>query len=347
MKSINLHDKSWRRREVMLQERTMSFQEILQKAENTRSQLSEWVEELEKKIHCLSEEQSDWEERQSILEERNQSLARMNMELARANSLAAEWMAVVELKEEEIRKLNHSLSYANVRSATLVAEREIQMEELNKLNELLFSEILERKKAEEENRELNERLREANAELEQLATLDTLTELLNRRGLFQRLEKLQLDGTSSPLGVIFADFDDFKRINEVYGHAGGDLMLQEVSQRLKSVFRSTDSLSRIGGDEFLAVLPKVSLSALTSVAERCRELTCTEPVLIQGQPVHVTLSLAAAILPPGVSSLEDILAFTKQALKHSKKQGKNQVTVVRQKELASGVFDSISSGFEA
>ena len=264
------------------------------------------------------------------LEERNASLRTSNLELARANANAAELMAIVEIREDENQRLTRSLASANARAAGLVAEREIELEEKERLNKKLVNEISERRKAERENAALAAQLKAANEELDRLATLDALTDLLNRRGLARELdaELHRAARTGTQIGVLFADFDDFKNMNERFGHSGGDVALKEVGRRMKASLRATDHLARIGGDEFLALLPAVERETLGIIASRLHQSACTEPVRIRDEQVRITISAAAALLPADVTSLDGILGLTCNAQKKSKETGKNRVTFV-------------------
>ncbi len=264
------------------------------------------------------------------LEERNSSLRSSNLELARANANAAELMAIVEIREDENQRLTRSLSSANARAAELVAEREIELEEKERLNKKLVREISERRKAERENAALALQLKTANEELDRLATLDSLTDLLNRRGLTRELdaELHRAARTGTQIGVLFADFDDFKSMNERFGHSGGDVALKEVGRRMKASLRSTDHLARIGGDEFLALLPAVERETLELVARRLHTSACGQAVRIRDEEVTVTISAAAALLPADVTSIDAILGLTRNAQKHSKESGKNRITFV-------------------
>jgi len=286
--------------------------------------------ECEQLMDRLAASNAEAAELMAELEERNESLRSSNIELARANANAAELMAIVEVREDENQRLTRSLSSANARAAELVAERELELEEKERLNRKLLREVSERRKAERENTALTAQLKVANEELDRLATLDSLTDLLNRRGLSRELdsELHRAARSGGQIGVIFGDFDDFKAMNERFGHSGGDIALKEVGRRMQASLRATDHLARIGGDEFLALLPAVDRETLAVVAGRFHASACREPVRIRDQEVTVTISAAAAILPPDVTSIDSILSLTRNAQKFSKESGKNRVTFV-------------------
>lgn len=193
---------------------------------------------------------------------------------------------------------------------------------------VFIRDISKRKAAEQKLRELASELERANAELRRLATHDPLTSVLNRRGCEQvltvELERARRQGAG--LVALLVDCDDFKSINTSFGHVGGDGVLRGIAKRLGSALRRTDSLSRIGGDEFLVVLPMTRFAEAASVAERVRLSVSGKPFICSGARVNVTVSIAIANVPPHeVDSLEDVLALARDGLTRSKRSGKNAV----------------------
>jgi diguanylate cyclase (GGDEF)-like protein len=171
-----------------------------------------------------------------------------------------------------------------------------------------------------------ERLERDKDSLLELARTDPLTELANRRGLQEAWERSHLSA-SEGMKVILVDVDDFKRVNDLLGHDVGDLVLQTIASRLKAALRSTDFASRIGGDEFLALLPQASAQEAAAVAERIREDIAGRPVQLPSGPFKVTVSLGVVSVPTTCQGLEDLLAVTHHSLYRSKHEGKNRVTL--------------------
>jgi len=306
----------------------------------TRAKLQLWEgrrEELERLNRRLAEVNVDSAELMAELEDRNDSLKATNAELARANAHGAELMAAIELKEEEILALNRSLSRANVRAAQLLVERESQLAELEQLNHKLQAEVRRRKRAQREQKQLAERLQAANADLDRLATLDSLTQTLNRRGLERELlaHLNRAHRSGDAVGVLLADLDNFKAFNEGYGHAVGDIVLTEVSRRLANSLRVSDSLARIGGDEFLAVLPAVDRDTALAIAERVRAAIATTSIPAGEVALSATVSLGVGLLPESITHIDGILRFLKDAQAASKQQGKNRLTYVESPTLES------------
>ncbi len=168
---------------------------------------------------------------------------------------------------------------------------------------------------------LNERLR-------QQASIDPLTGLFNRRGLREALFReahsaaRQADG----LVAILVDLDDFKRINDSLGHAVGDVVLREVSTVVRRALRISDYASRIGGDEFMLLLPNTRYLEGTRVAERIRRAIFTENIIQTGlKNPAITASLAVMSVEPDSSSVDELLTQMHQVLKRSKSSGKNRV----------------------
>lgn len=186
---------------------------------------------------------------------------------------------------------------------------------------------IERKRAQEEIKNLTGQLQEANEQLDKLASNDPLTDLLNRRGLERALQheaNLVNRGKERPIAIL-VDCDDFKGINEKYGHAIGDLALKVVADGLRNSLRVVDYAARIGGDEFLAFLPCTSQEDGLIVAERIRETVANSVVRLPGADVTVTVSLGVSSLG-NIWTIEGILAACRNALKDSKAAGKNTIS---------------------
>lgn len=179
----------------------------------------------------------------------------------------------------------------------------------------------------QERHRLRSELRAANDRLKRLASADPLTGLLNRRGLEDAVatEVARARRTGGPLSAVLLDLDDFKRVNDTLGHAAGDVVLREVAARLRDSLRPTDVLARVGGDEFLALLPDTRRAEATAVAERLR-LAASDATSRVGGKAPVGASLGIAAVPLGAPSIEDLLVVTQQALRQSKQEGKNRVS---------------------
>lgn len=164
------------------------------------------------------------------------------------------------------------------------------------------------------------------------ATRDPLTGLLNRGTILERLDNLLAlsKRTGNPLGVILADIDFFKVINDSLGHLVGDEVLREVARRLQAQTRSGDNLGRYGGEEFLFVLYPCSSEEVVKAAERFRRAVADSPILAGGEvpsDINVTISLGISTLTGGMDvRLEALLKRADDALYLSKIGGRNRVT---------------------
>ncbi|MFH1741978.1 MAG: diguanylate cyclase [bacterium] len=174
-------------------------------------------------------------------------------------------------------------------------------------------------------------LHEAQKRLTTLAYHDSLTGLLNRRALFERLSEEMERARRlehSPLSVIIFDIDHFKNINDTHGHIVGDKVLAAVANRAKSMCRSYDVLGRYGGEEFLFVLPGADLAAGEFVAERVRRALESEPVVTDPEPIRLTASFGVGQFSPDLHSNPDsILRPADEALYRAKREGRNRVCV--------------------
>jgi diguanylate cyclase (GGDEF)-like protein len=132
-----------------------------------------------------------------------------------------------------------------------------------------------------------------------------------------------------PLTIAMADLDFFKEVNDRYGHLAGDTLLKRISQVVAGALRSTDSIGRYGGEEFLLVLPETGMAGACGVAEKIRDLVQRTPVLMEnGTVARVTLSIGLASLdemPGGAATPRDLIAAADRSLYEAKHGGRNRV----------------------
>lgn len=165
-----------------------------------------------------------------------------------------------------------------------------------------------------------------------MAMRDPLTGLYNRRYAVPQLASIadRARAEGSPFAVMVMDLDRFKQVNDVHGHAAGDRVLVEVAHRLTVNLRETDVLARIGGEEFLVILPRTGMSKARLVAERLCQMMDDEPIrLASGEELRVTVSIGVAVAgTAGEESfgVEGLVEQADIALLESKGAGRNQVT---------------------
>ena len=165
-------------------------------------------------------------------------------------------------------------------------------------------------------------------ELLVLATTDVLTELPNRRQFLTRLaeEFARVQRFGNPrCSVLMLDLDRFKQINDTYGHAIGDAVLQHFAQLLRKAFRKVDMAARVGGEEFAVILPGSDLTAARTWAERLCEFVARTPLVQDGKTISITVSIGAATMVPTDSDADTTLIRADDALYRAKENGRNQV----------------------
>jgi diguanylate cyclase (GGDEF)-like protein len=178
--------------------------------------------------------------------------------------------------------------------------------------------------------DLQEQLLQAQEALREQATHDGLTGLWNRTSI---LEILQQEASRSareslPLAVLMADLDNFKKINDTYGHLAGDHVLRESAQRLRSNVRSYDAIGRYGGEEFLVVLPGCDESGAAAQAERLRDAISSEPIATSAGEISVTCSVGLSWSPRAEPDApKELLRSADEALYGAKRTGRNRVTI--------------------
>jgi diguanylate cyclase (GGDEF)-like protein/PAS domain S-box-containing protein len=187
----------------------------------------------------------------------------------------------------------------------------------------------------QQNRELQlaqDRVERQNEQLKRLATRDALTGCLNRRAFHEQLELMVAlaHRHGHPLSAIMLDIDHFKSINDRFGHAVGDEVLQVIANRLQESLRATDVLCRYGGEEFCVLLPHTAEAGAAEVAEKLRQTIEATPV--SSVVVTSSFGVASAMFQDPQESLpqDHVMSFVRRAdaaLYHSKRSGRNRVTV--------------------
>ncbi|OPL18776.1 MAG: hypothetical protein AVO35_13040 [Candidatus Aegiribacteria sp. MLS_C] len=166
----------------------------------------------------------------------------------------------------------------------------------------------------------------AKMELERLARTDSLTGLLNRQRLMERLEE-EMDRTSRyrrPLSLMIIDLDHFKDVNDAHGHLAGDEVLVASAGKISQSLRKTDFAGRYGGEEFCVVLPETGMEGASGLAERLRRsLEETRHTLSDGTDLKVTCSIGVA--EASCRNVEELIAVADAALYLAKRSGRNRV----------------------
>ena len=152
---------------------------------------------------------------------------------------------------------------------------------------------------------------------------DPMTGLINRRGLALAVARQQQ--AQQPFAVLALDLDHFKRVNDAFGHGVGDLVLIELAAILRAGIRAEDAPCRVGGEEFLVLMPDASRETAEKAAERIRAATASHAM---PQAVgHITVSIGVALWPSDDSDIEQVMAKADQALYRAKNAGRNRVEV--------------------
>jgi diguanylate cyclase (GGDEF)-like protein/PAS domain S-box-containing protein len=196
--------------------------------------------------------------------------------------------------------------------------------------------ITERKNIDLALRAANERLSQQLEEIQKLqaalreqAIRDPLTGMYNRRYLYEilRQEFSRARRGDTPLSIIMLDFDHFKDLNDQYGHAAGDAILQELAGVLQSRTRKSDTVCRYGGEEILIAMPNTSLEQAQQRARDLLEDISQVKTPFEGQWLSITVSIGIAAFPQHGETIDAVIRATDHALYASKEKGRNRVTV--------------------
>jgi len=177
---------------------------------------------------------------------------------------------------------------------------------------------------------LQEQLLTAQRRLEEQATRDSLTGLWNRAAILELLtrEFSRAQREAAPLGLLLADLDHFKGINDTHGHLTGDRVLRQAGRRMRAELRPYDGVGRYGGEEFIVILPGCDGASTLRLADRLRRGVAAEPIEIEGGPLRITMSVGAACWN-GQGSMDalGLLRMADEALYGAKRAGRNRAVL--------------------
>ena len=166
------------------------------------------------------------------------------------------------------------------------------------------------------------RQKEAEQRIERLAYYDALTGLANRALLIQRADQALTAQRGKPLALLFVDIDPFKKINDSFGHTGGDALLLAATSRLRGLLRETDTACRLGSDEFVLLLPGMDQAGARQLADQVLTVF-RQPFAVAGHSLRATVSIGIALYPHDGASFTDLLKNADAALHRAKQEGRN------------------------
>ena len=189
--------------------------------------------------------------------------------------------------------------------------------------------LLELKRANDRQGQMLVELEAARHQMDVLAHTDVLTGLANRRTLTDRLrqEWALLQRGHEPACLLMMDLDHFKVVNDTHGHVTGDAVLVSFAQTVQQLVRKVDLVARLGGEEFVVLLPNITAEQATALAERIREAVYHSHLLVEGKPLQFSVSIGVAQFDRRELSLTGWMARADAALYQAKAQGRNRVVL--------------------
>ena len=169
--------------------------------------------------------------------------------------------------------------------------------------------------------------RESTEALRRSVACDHLTGLVNRRALFEtcELELQRWRVAPRPLSIVLIDADHFKRINDDHGHAAGDTVLRHLAAGLSATFRAMDIVARLGGEEFVVLLPGCTEDAAATIAQRLCQIISEQTVSVNGANLRYTVSVGVATMDATVRDVESLIERADLAMYRAKAAGRNRV----------------------
>ncbi len=165
--------------------------------------------------------------------------------------------------------------------------------------------------------------------LQRMAQIDPLTGLSNRRHIIEKIhsERKRYERYKRCFSILMGDIDNFKEVNDSFGHECGDYALISISRLIEKNIRDHDVACRWGGEEFLIFLPETDLEAAVAIAERIREEVDLHELKFRGMPVHVTMSFGASLFDD-TTNVDDCIRIADEGLYKAKLAGKNKVQTI-------------------
>ncbi|STA92998.1 GGDEF domain-containing protein [Clostridium cochlearium] len=194
----------------------------------------------------------------------------------------------------------------------------------------IIIDVTNQKKSEEEIRELNEELRELSMKLHRMSYLDSLTGMYNRRKIMQVGNSLILRSRiyMTPYFVAMMDIDDFKSINDTYGHAIGDKVLSNIAETCMKILKGMGKFGRLGGEEFIFIITEKDREEVIMTMNKLREAISMQSIKTNKGDIKITVSIGVSNLKTQKETLEEIVERSDQALYLAKKSGKNKVVSI-------------------
>jgi len=194
----------------------------------------------------------------------------------------------------------------------------------------IIIDVTNQKKSEEEIRELNEELRDLSMKLHRMSYLDSLTSMYNRRKIMQVGNSLILRSRiyMTPYFVAMMDVDDFKIINDTYGHAIGDRVLSNIAETCMKILKGMGKFGRLGGEEFIFIITEKDREEVIMTMNKLREDISMQSIKTNKGEIKITVSIGVSNLKTQKETLEEIVERSDQALYLAKKSGKNKVVSI-------------------
>ncbi len=254
------------------------------------------------------------------------------------------WMGIdkTEVSSEKTGPLDSSC-YLDMRVSPLYDKNQLLSGRL-----MVFRDITERKQVEKRLRQANDKLQGQlieigllQSKLREQAIRDPLTNLFNRRYLEETLERelSRAARENYPICLIMMDIDHFKRVNDTYGHEAGDLVLKAISEALSEHSRRGDFACRFGGEEFVVVMPNISLETAYERAEHLRQSLTLLRVPYEYYSLSVTISMGIACYPENGQTRETILRAADQAMYGAKEAGRDHILSYNQLQVSEEVLE--------
>lgn len=218
------------------------------------------------------------------------------------------WLIKITLRNYLSPIINTARSIANGTYETIIKDKPYNKDILGELYEAIIS--------------MASALKETHEQLTTQAKVDSLTNLYNRTFFNENISLIVNRGCKNKIALLYLDLDNFKSINDIYGHPTGDRLLQIVAERLLSCVRSKDIIVRMGGDEFTIILPDIKEEHYAeTIAKRVLE-RIKEPMIICDNSIAISVSIGIGVFPDDGNDIQSLLNNADTAMYSAKKNNK-------------------------
>jgi diguanylate cyclase (GGDEF)-like protein len=305
-------------REKQLLSAESRLQDLQQSIVNASTEIEQNRRSIEEQKRVVEEKQRELIVNQQVLDQQTENMQAMQDAIANNQQILDKQLNRIQQQESDIEAKDSTIS----KQQTQLTINKILLGIVVLMAGVFLYLNLLRKRA-------NQRLKDLNSKLYEMATTDSMTLLFNRRHFLESTEKAlkHQQRRDSNAVMLMLDIDHFKQVNDNYGHAMGDKAIIEVANAIKQSLRLYDIVGRLGGEEYGMMLLDCDIPAAEQIAERLRQCIETMSIECHGHSINVTISIGLSKIKPTDETINQVLSRADKSLYEAKEAGRNQIKV--------------------